>query len=703
MATAMKSTIQTSAKALKRPGSNKKKVLNKNPSSRKEKKNCRKLAKEMKGVNDQLDKHIIEENLTAQQLKEILVLAVEQHRSAKELLGKSDARSSKAKSEAGSKGKGKKAAETIEAQLNGAKLYLEGIVALLLAFTYATAMRDLGIATFFADALGDTLTPTTLPCVTFILCSIFSLSTGTSWGTMGTVTQEPINSDAFTSEIETTLAAVLGGSIWGDHCSPVSDTTILSAMSSQVSLWDHSKTQLPYAFFAGVFSMLLGYLPAGAGAPGPLMIIIGFFLIPVFHVGLSKIPNFGGPIEVYCPEVGGCIGEGPRGAMNSIRRNFKKSSKSQEAAQEAWLTLFETSLSWVLSQVPSHEDDLCKPASYAGVEKVAPEVSETASHTEQVDKEGYMLDHMPPCPIARERLCQSNMCHLRLYMLDHMPVSSCTFKALSEQDVPLSFAENAYSTGFVSNAAANRPSDIDIMDSKNGRLEMKRFMSELGEKHDPNQVHQVISSLLGDKAPPPPPKPKEPDPPCRSCSKPCAKPLRCGTCKAATYCSAACQKEDWQFHKRICKKPVVAPAAPETQEASEVPASSSTPLRPKENETLVENESVGSWYKHREWKPEEPQQDFAPSKLGEQVAAGAQSKSSASGTSAWNSAGTWEEKDMMPWWSQKLQALNGLGDGEVLTVEKVEGVRGEASVVHVRGQPKFLCDLSFELCFSGLQ
>ncbi|CAE8648214.1 unnamed protein product, partial [Polarella glacialis] len=233
--------------------------------------------------------------------------------------------------------------------------------------------------------------------------------------------------------------------------------------------------------------------------------------------------------------------------------------------------------------------------------------------------------------------------------------------------------------------------------------EMKRFMSELGEKHDPNQVHQVISSLLGDKAPPPPPKPKEPDPPCRSCSKPCAKPLRCGTCKAATYCSAACQKEDWQFHKRICKKPVVAPAAPETQEASEVPASSSTPLRPKENETLVENESVGSWYKHREWKPEEPQQDFAPSKLGEQVAAGAQSKSSASGTSAWNSAGTWEEKDMMPWWSQKLQALNGLGDGEVLTVEKVEGVRGEASVVHVRGQPKFLCDLSFELCFSGLQ
>ncbi|CAE8609202.1 unnamed protein product [Polarella glacialis] len=237
-------------------------------------------------------------------------------------------------------------AETIEAQLNGSQLYLEGIVALLLAFTYATAMRDLGIATFFADALGETLTPTTLPTVTFILCSLFALSTGTSWGTMGvffpiafvlaqTVTKEPINSDAFTSELETTLAAVLGGAIWGDHCSPVSDTTILSAMSSQVPLWDHAKTQFPYAFVVGIYSILFGYLPAGAGAPGALMIIIGFFLIPVFHFGLSKIPNFGGPIEVYCPEVGECIGEGPRGVMNSIKKNFKKSSKSQEAAQEA--------------------------------------------------------------------------------------------------------------------------------------------------------------------------------------------------------------------------------------------------------------------------------------------------------------------------------------------------------------------------------
>jgi hypothetical protein len=73
-----------------------------------QKKKCKALAKEMKSVNDQLDKHIIEENLTAQQMKDLLVLAVGQHRSANELLGKGDARSSKAKSEAGSKKTGKK-------------------------------------------------------------------------------------------------------------------------------------------------------------------------------------------------------------------------------------------------------------------------------------------------------------------------------------------------------------------------------------------------------------------------------------------------------------------------------------------------------------------------------------------------------------------------------------------------------------------
>jgi hypothetical protein len=73
-----------------------------------EKKKCRALAKEMKGVNDQLDKHIIEENLTSKQLKDILILAVGKHRSANELLGKADGKSGKAKSEAESKKKGKK-------------------------------------------------------------------------------------------------------------------------------------------------------------------------------------------------------------------------------------------------------------------------------------------------------------------------------------------------------------------------------------------------------------------------------------------------------------------------------------------------------------------------------------------------------------------------------------------------------------------
>lgn len=220
--------------------------------------------------------------------------------------------------------------ETIEAQLNGSKLYLEGIVCLLLAFAYATSMRDLGIATYMSDALGDSLTPTTLPSATFVMCSLFSLATGTSWGTMGVffpiafvlaakVTDEPINSSEFSSELQTVVAAVLGGAIWGDHCSPVSDTTILSATSSQISLWDHAKTQLPYAAFTGVYSILLGFLPAGAGAPGPLMIVIGFIAIPCLHMLLCQIPKIGGMVEVYCPGNGRFLGMGYKGTWASLK------------------------------------------------------------------------------------------------------------------------------------------------------------------------------------------------------------------------------------------------------------------------------------------------------------------------------------------------------------------------------------------------
>merc|ERR1712113_546178 len=124
-------------------------------------------------------------------------------------------------------------------------------------------------------------------------------------------------------------------------------------------------------------------------------------------------------------------------------------------------------------------------------------------------------------------------------------------------------------------------------EEQDSMAEVKRQMDELTAGKDDafkHQVHSMMAGMLGQEAPPPPPKPAEPPPQCQSCATPCEKPLRCGTCKTATYCSAKCQKEDWRFHKRICKKPEPPAAAPQSAEdvkekageACAVPATSSS-------------------------------------------------------------------------------------------------------------------------------
>ncbi|MEE2639115.1 MAG: Na+/H+ antiporter NhaC family protein [Planctomycetota bacterium] len=118
-----------------------------------------------------------------------------------------------------------------------------------------------------------------LPTLVFVLASLVAFSTGTSWGTMGIVMPLviPLAYSQLTAGGETVLASdpvllccvgsVLAGAIFGDHCSPISDTTVLSSQASGCDHVAHVRTQLPYAILVGLVSILFGTLPIGYGVP----------------------------------------------------------------------------------------------------------------------------------------------------------------------------------------------------------------------------------------------------------------------------------------------------------------------------------------------------------------------------------------------------------------------------------------------------
>ena len=146
---------------------------------------------------------------------------------------------------------------------------------LVFAWMLNSVIKELGAANYLVALLGDRLPSAWLPALVFLLASIISFSTGTSWGTMAIVMPLAIplavKLTAFhAGMIESpilvaTVGAVLAGAVFGDHCSPISDTTIVSAFSSDCDVMAHVRTQLPYALTAAAIATLFGYLPAGYG------------------------------------------------------------------------------------------------------------------------------------------------------------------------------------------------------------------------------------------------------------------------------------------------------------------------------------------------------------------------------------------------------------------------------------------------------
>ena len=170
--------------------------------------------------------------------------------------------------------------------LHGATLMLPALIILWLAWTLSgiTGKDFLGTGQFLGSQLQHAIDLRWMPTIVFVLSSLVAFSTGTSWGTMGILmpivvdtTYRMIQAQTGTGDpygplLTASVGSVLAGAIFGDHCSPISDTTVLSSQASGCNHVEHVRTQLPYALLVASVSIALGTLPAGFGiSPWPLL------------------------------------------------------------------------------------------------------------------------------------------------------------------------------------------------------------------------------------------------------------------------------------------------------------------------------------------------------------------------------------------------------------------------------------------------
>ncbi len=188
--------------------------------------------------------------------------------------------------------------EIMDAWFLGIRSMFLAVVMLTLAWAIGTITQDMKTADYIISVISDSIAPHWLPVLVFIVCAATSFSTGTSWGTMAIMMPLVIPLAFHISSLNNlseadsylimvgAISSVLAGCVFGDHCSPISDTTILSSMASGCDHVAHVNTQLPYAVFVGVLCMLLGDIPTAFGFPPILSILL---IILCLIIGLRII------------------------------------------------------------------------------------------------------------------------------------------------------------------------------------------------------------------------------------------------------------------------------------------------------------------------------------------------------------------------------------------------------------------------------
>ncbi len=185
--------------------------------------------------------------------------------------------------------------EAISEWVGGMKTIVITGVILLLAWSLGGVIGDIGTADYLVGVLKGALPVFILPTLIFVLGALISFATGTSYGTMSILMPLTIplawavNPDM--GFVIVCTSGVLTGAIFGDHCSPISDTTILSSMGTSCDHIAHVNTQIYYAIFVAVIAIVFGYIPAGFGIQWYISIPIA---IVVMYIGLrllgEKVP-----------------------------------------------------------------------------------------------------------------------------------------------------------------------------------------------------------------------------------------------------------------------------------------------------------------------------------------------------------------------------------------------------------------------------
>ncbi len=179
--------------------------------------------------------------------------------------------------------------------LQGAKRSLLPVSILVLAWSIKTVCKELETGPFLVSILADSISPIWFPIILFAVAGVCAFTTGTSWGTMAILIPfaiplaSAVDGGVYGFVTVLSVAAILDGAIFGDHCSPISDTTIMSSIASGCDHMDHVKTQAPYSVFIAIIA-LGGYYLAGL-MNFMLIFLLGSILMLCLHMFMNRIWN----------------------------------------------------------------------------------------------------------------------------------------------------------------------------------------------------------------------------------------------------------------------------------------------------------------------------------------------------------------------------------------------------------------------------